>query len=172
MNERIAMKKIYLAGFDVFRVNAAAHGEYLKRICEIHGFTGIFPLDNEAPEGLSGVALAHWIYEANISLIRGADIVMANMNNFRGAEPDSGSCFEIGFAVALGKQVWAYLDDARPLIDQVSYAHSEAGVFLDHDGYVIENFGLSRNLMIACSSHLIIGGPEECLKRIKDGAKN
>lgn len=161
------MRVIYLAGFDVFRQDAIEHGFHLKKLCESYGFEGIFPLDNEAPSNLSCYALAQWIYEANIALIRRADIVMANLNNFRGAEPDSGTCFEIGFAVAQGKPVWGYFHDARTLVDQVQHGRVERGVCFDKDGYVIEDFGLPRNLMIACSSHIVIGDPEECLRKIK-----
>jgi nucleoside 2-deoxyribosyltransferase len=38
---------VYLAGFDVFRPDAAAYGASLKVLCDELGFTGIFPLDAE-----------------------------------------------------------------------------------------------------------------------------
>ena len=41
------MKKIYLAGPDVFLPNAKEHGEVLKDRCLEYGFKGLFPLDNE-----------------------------------------------------------------------------------------------------------------------------
>jgi nucleoside deoxyribosyltransferase len=45
---------------------------------------------------------------------------MANLADFRGAgEPDSGTAFEIGFATALGKPVFAYTSDVAPLIERV-----------------------------------------------------
>ena len=161
------MNKIYLAGFDVFRQDAVEHGNSLKQLCEAYGFEGLFPLDNAAPPELSGNALAQWIYESNIGLIGQADLVIANVNNFRGAEPDSGTCFEIGFAIASQKPVWVYLEDSRPLIEQIPHSHAGNGVFLDSDGYVIENFCFPRNLMIACSSRLVVGGAEECLRQLK-----
>jgi hypothetical protein len=89
------VKKIYLAGPDVFRPDAPAWGLSLKALCREFGFDGLFPLDNAAPEDLSGPALATWIYEANIALIRKCDLVMANLAPFRGYEPDSGTAFEV-----------------------------------------------------------------------------
>ena len=62
------MKKIYLAGPDVFRPDAPAWGLSLKALCREFGFDGLFPLDNAAPEDLSGAALATWIYQANPDL--------------------------------------------------------------------------------------------------------
>ncbi|KAG0771625.1 hypothetical protein G6F22_016323 [Rhizopus arrhizus] len=73
-----------------------------------------------APKDLSGPALAQWIYRENVALIRRADMVMANLNAFRGAEPDSGTAFEVGYAIACGKPVWGYTGQAGSLVDQVA----------------------------------------------------
>ena len=36
--------RIYLAGFDVFRLDAAEYGRGLQRACASFGFEGIYPL--------------------------------------------------------------------------------------------------------------------------------
>src|SRR3546814_885881 len=124
-------------------------------------------LDNEAPRSLAGSELAVWIYRANIALIQKADLVAANMNAFRGAEPDSGTAFEVGYAVALGKPVWAYTDDSRPLVQQIPAIRQPGGsVHTDTQGYTIEDFGLNLNLMIACSSQVVTGTVEDCLSEM------
>ena len=160
------MKRIYLAGFDVFRQDAAAHGEQLKQACRQYGFAGCYPLDNTVPEGLSPAAAAQWIYAANLALIRHADIVMANLNNFRGSEPDSGTCFELGFAAALQLPCWAYFDSAAALVQQVPHVRNAQGQCLDGTGYIVEDFGLSRNLMLSCSTVIVHGAVHDCLARI------
>lgn len=147
---------VYLAGFDVFRPDAIAQGERLKACCAAQGWLGLYPLDNALPEGLQGLAAARWICEANLALIRRADAVLANLNNFRGAEPDSGTAFEVGFAVALGKPVVGYLDDGRTLREQL-------GGVRDAEGFSVEDFGLPRNLMLACTTRLVVGGVQEGL---------
>ncbi|SIT19594.1 nucleoside 2-deoxyribosyltransferase [Achromobacter sp. MFA1 R4] len=160
------MRSVYLAGFDVFLPDAVAHGERLKTLCATYGFEGLFPLDNAAPAGLSGQALAQWIYQANIALIRRADMVMANLNPFRGAEPDSGTAFEVGYAIACGKPVWGYTSQSGTLIDQVAVgAAADDGVsrMVDAQGHTVEDFGLNLNLMLACSAHVVTGGPADCL---------
>lgn len=158
-------KTIYLAGYDVFRADAAKHGERLRQACLRHGFQGLYPLDNAAPPELSGRALAQWICEANIGLLRRADMVMANLNPFRGAEPDSGTVFEVGYAAALGKPVWAYTGKSASLIEQVAAGRDGARA-VDAQGYTVEDFGLNLNLMIACSAQVVAGGPEDCLRRM------
>ncbi len=166
------MKTIYLAGFDVFRKDAAAYGEQLKALCAADGFSGLYPLDNAVPQGLSGAEAAHWIYEANLALIRRADIMMANLDDFRGpGEPDSGTAFEVGFAVALRKPVWAYTADAGTLRDRATASVDADGTPLDARGFVVEDFGLAKNLMLACAARLVQGGPAQCLAQIAEEEK-
>ena len=157
------MESIYLAGFDVFLPDAKRRGEELKRLCRDFGFVGIFPMDNECPSLLHGQELARWIFNANISLIKSASCVMANINNFRGAEPDSGTCFEIGYAAALGLPVWAYTSDGRTLIQQVPCSAKADGSYQDNQGFTVENFELPRNLMLCCSANIVIGNERDCL---------
>jgi len=154
------MMKVYLAGPDVFLPDAIAAGQALQRLCTDHGFVGIYPLDGALPEPLTATPRsARHIYEANIALLRGCDAVMANLQNFRGAEPDSGTAFEVGFAVALGLPVWGYGAPTQPITAQVpADAHGR-----DVDGYHVEDFGLSRNLMLACSIQLVDGDAQACL---------
>ncbi|MBU4610068.1 nucleoside 2-deoxyribosyltransferase [Achromobacter sp. GG226] len=158
---------LYLAGFDVFRTDAQAHGERLKAACAAHGITGWYPLDGDVPPGLSGPAAARWIFEANVARIRASDAVMANLNAFRGHEPDSGTAFEVGYAAALGKPIWAYTDEARPLVAQLGQGADAPGQPVhDTDGYLVEDFGLPVNLMLACAARLVVGDAQACLAAI------
>lgn len=143
------MKKVYLAGWDVFRPKAKEVGEKLKNLCAEYGFEGLYPLDNECSN-------AKEIYEGNIALIKRADAVIANVNAFRGFEPDSGTAFEIGYAAALGKKVIAYLDESRPMIEWVR----------DENGYSIEDFGYPVNLMLAHGAEIVIGNAETALQSL------
>lgn len=164
------MKKIYLAGFDVFRPDARQWGQTLQTLCSKYGFEGLYPLDNRARRGLAGKELARWICNANLELIRQAAMVMANLNPFRGAEPDSGTVFETGFATALGKPVWVYTDEKQSLVDQVAVNKQLAGPYTDSLGYTVEDFGLNLNLMIACTAHTVIGNAEDCLAEMAEHA--
>lgn len=138
---------IYLAGFDVFRRDALDHGRYLKDLCAAHGMQGLYPFDNQVEPGLAAQDTAQQIYQQNVGMIQRCTAVLANLNAFRGFEPDSGTAFEVGMAVALGKPVWAYCKPLLPLREQVP--HDPAGY--DEQGLLVEDFGLPRNLMLACS---------------------
>jgi len=41
----VVKARIYLAGFDVFRVDALDYGRSLQRMCADAGFEGLYPLD-------------------------------------------------------------------------------------------------------------------------------
>ncbi len=73
--------KLYLAGPDVFRPDAAQWAEHARRLCRRAGHEALIPLD-----GVETTAAG--IYHANIGLIQAADAVLANLNPFRGCEPD------------------------------------------------------------------------------------
>ncbi len=143
------MLKIYLAGPDVFEVNAVQVGEELKALCKTYGFIGLFPLDNEITTDGSAYDMAKEIREANIKLIEESDIILANLAPFRGLEPDSGTVYEVGYGTALGKKVYAYAPDRREMISRIREAEQ-----LSKDaahcsaGKVMEDFGLSHNLMM------------------------
>ena len=145
------MKKIYLAGFDVFCPDAIERGAAMKQLCEEYGFEGLFPLDNvcSTPEE---------IFMSNTAMIRSCDIVAANMNCFRGFEPDSGTAFELGFAYSLGKQLYCYMNDTRPMADKLG--------LVDKKGMYVENFGMPLNLMLSVPSIIVRGDLKDCLDYI------
>lgn len=154
-------KKIYFAGPDVFDVNYVSHKEKIKQCCERLGFLPLLPADTEI-QCTDKTQLAHLIYEQNIAYIREADLVVANVKPFRGHEPDSGTVFEIGFAVSQGKPVWCYHVCAQPLMAQIE--QRQPGY--DAAGNVIEDFGMPLNLMLGSSCHLFEGDVFDLLKKI------
>ncbi|MBP3707318.1 MAG: nucleoside 2-deoxyribosyltransferase [Clostridia bacterium] len=109
---------VYLAGPDVFEADPIAVGEKKKTICKCHGYTGLYPLDNEVPQQKSKEELARLIFEGNVNYIQMSNMVIANLNNFRGA-CDSGTMWEIGYALSIGKIVVAYAEDLMAIPELV-----------------------------------------------------
>ena len=145
--------KIYLAGPDVFRFNAKAHGENLKLLCKEHGHEGLFPLDNEVD--LEDPTVSQKIFQGNWELIKECDMVLANIEPFRGPGADPGTAWEMGAAFALDKKVVAYTDTLENYEDRVM---AISGTFS-----VIEKFGLQDNLMLIHSSDGVFSSFEEAL---------
>ena len=159
------MKKIYLAGPDVFLPNAIEEGERLKALCQDYGYVGLFPMDNVI-SGQTPQEIALKIQEANKQMIHTCDIVIANLSPFRGPEPDSGTVWEVGYAQAFGKKVFGYSRDLRTLKEKTQAILDLGKSDVDRQGMVIEDFGMSHNLMFA--NCVVADSFEGCLKYISD----
>lgn len=151
--------KLYLAGPDVFRADVRQWARQALAQCAAAGHRALLPLDDSLADATA-------IYRNNLHLLAEADAVLANLNPFRGAEPDSGTCVEIGYALALGKPILGYADDLRPLRERLRAVAGSDGVCRDGDGRTVEDFGLPLNLMLAVPLRLVQGGLADALREL------
>ena len=156
-----AQPRIYLAGPDVFLRDSQRVFDTLKAHCVRLGMVGVEPSDGGLASDFAGSddERARRIYEGNIALIREADGVVANLVNFRGHEPDSGTVFEVGFAAALGKPVVAYNVPSGSYAERIVAAlpciRDDAGHLREADsGTMVEGLGQALNLMLSCSTEI------------------
>ncbi|MBB6255270.1 nucleoside 2-deoxyribosyltransferase [Nitrospirillum iridis] len=146
--------RAYLAGPEVFLPDPTAAAETLRALCAEHGIVGVFPLDGAVKPvaGEAPAAHAARIRAANLDLIRGVDLVLANASPFRGPSVDDGTAYEMGFATALGRPVFAYTETPASLLDRTR-AHfplrrDDDGDWRDPEDRMVEDFGLGANLML------------------------
>lgn len=153
--KRDLMHKVYLAGPTVFFPDAVQVYERLKKVCADFGLEGVAPVDGDPIPVATPAERAQYIYMANARKVAECTAVLADVNPFRGAfEPDSGTCVEIGMALALGKPVAGYRETAATPMAEV--LRGTLGAYWDLNGremdlhydQEIEDFGLSVNLMI------------------------
>jgi nucleoside 2-deoxyribosyltransferase len=143
------IRKLYLAGPDVFLPDAAQVGEAKLALCRRYGFEGLFPLDNEVPPAGSKPGQGLAIYRANVDLMSKADAVVANLTPFRGPSADAGTVFEVGFFAGRGKPIFAYSGDERRFADRTRSTHAlTQDAAFDLEGLAIEDFDLPDNLML------------------------
>jgi nucleoside 2-deoxyribosyltransferase len=149
------MALIYLAGPGVFLPNPAAYGAAKKAICAKYGFEGVFPLDAEIEGGaLPAFELGCRIALVNEALIRGADLVIADLTPYRGPSADVGTAYEMGFARALGLPVLAYSNVAADFFARARADFGTAAIGRDPmgrpqaAGMALEDFGMTDNLML------------------------
>lgn len=166
---------VYLAGPEVFLPSRVKVFDDMYELCRSSGLTPVGP--SEADPGATGKFTAEDIYRSNIEQIRRADVVIADMTHFRGAEPDSGTCFEVGFAVATGKPCYLYCDDAATAVDRVRQFHAPvsvgpAGHPVDDTGRSIEDFGFPVNLMMAVPGTLVVGDFTEVVAKVARDLSN
>lgn len=162
------MKSVYLAGPDVFYPDADRLAEGHKALCRQYGFEPLHPIDQPTLE-------SRHIFATNIELLSRADAVLANLNPFRGAEVDSGTAFEVGFAIARGIPVVGYIESSECLKDRVGLMFGplaeREGVWRDRDGNLVENFEHQVNLMLAESCVIVVGGMEDALQALRSAKK-
>ena len=151
----IAMKntpvrpRAYLAGPTVFFREASRHGAGLVALCDLYGLSGVFPLDDL---GSPVTPSASEIFAHNLALLGLCDLVIADISPFRGPHADDGTAFEMGYAHALEKPIFAYSSDCRPLAQRIAAAPSSDARLRDNAGLEIEDFGQPQNLMLSCAT--------------------
>ncbi|KWT98059.1 MULTISPECIES: nucleoside 2-deoxyribosyltransferase [unclassified Variovorax] len=161
MREQPARPHVYLAGPDVFFPERAEIFKALKAHCEQLGMVALVPSDGGLPDGFGGTEdeIAQRIYDANIELIQRADGIAANLVNFRGTEPDSGTVYEVGFAVALKKPVVAYGVPAGTYASRVAAtlpceSDGRGGQCETATKVHVEGLGQRLNLMLSRSAEI------------------
>jgi nucleoside 2-deoxyribosyltransferase len=168
----VTIHRLYLAGPDVFRPDAAEYGRKLVALCADHGFTGVFPLDESLAGGLAPRDAARRIYQANVAHIDSCDAVLANLDFFRGPEPDSGTCFEVGYAVARGKPVVGYIPEGGSFAERIRsrYPQAVGEGLADRAGWHLEEFGLPLNLMLGVPCRVVVGDVRAALALLRSDA--
>ena len=153
-----AAARVYLAGPDVFLPDPMTIARRKKALCAEYGFVGVFPLDACLDlSGLDGPSAAARIAAANEGLMRGCDLLIANMTPFRGPGMDGGTAYEMGFMRALGRPVFGYTNSPDPFATRTKnfvgagVQRRADGTEEDEDGLQIEDFGLADNLMMAAA---------------------
>jgi nucleoside 2-deoxyribosyltransferase len=169
--------KVYIAGPDVFRKNGMEVLDSKKYLCEEVEYEGLTPFDKKFDfTNKTNAEIRHVIYSNNVSLMKECDIIIADMNNFRHNEQDSGTIFEIGFGSALGKPIYIYSDDDRLLLDRtldnVKNPETVGNLVYDDNGFEIENFGVGYNLMISESTTFVKGTFQEALDKAYEDQKS
>jgi nucleoside 2-deoxyribosyltransferase len=150
------MKKVYLAGPDVFLPKPVEMGRRKKEICARYGLIGLFPLDNEIDPKVKGASLE--IFRSNESLMKKAHAIIANLTPFRGPSADAGTVYELGYMAARRKLCLGYSNDPALYVDRVERftpVKPCGDRLIDAEGLTVENFRLHDNLMMvhALSRH-------------------
>ncbi len=150
------ISSVYLSGPERWSPEAADLKAKQRRICEAAGVAALFADDVPLVESEGSEAMARELYAGALASLRKADAVIANLTPWRGPSAHPSVAFEAGFASALGKPVFAFInladeDDAeyRARVDAlVGAVLDEEGLWRDVDGAEIEDFGLPETVML------------------------
>ena len=162
---------VYLAGPERYDEDACERYKIMKQLCDQYGFEALAPID-WAPgvqkiESDNPYTTAANLFDNYQQHVRNCDLIIANLNDYRGYECSNDVAFECGMAFELGKKLYAYLDDTRPLIERIPHL-GEDHEYRDMMGANVENFNYPMNLMFACSMKIFEGKFEEIIASIAE----
>lgn len=167
---------IYLAGLERYKAHGPEQFAVMKEICQRLGYEAVSPLDI-AP-GVDEIETDDpYIRAANIfdncqQHVRDCDIIIADLNNFRGYEISNDVGFECGMGFELGKALYGYMDHTDKLIDKIPHL-GEDMEYRDQTGSNVEDFDYPANLMFACSMTIFQGDFASVIDNIiRDYEKN
>ena len=175
-NGVVRMPKAYLAGTEIFYPDSKQTQEKYHALCEKYGIIGFYPEDvapeDEYKEYVKKDDSLHememQLFTHDLKHIKRTDIIIANLNDYRGNEPDSGTAVECGMAWGYGHRCFAFIDDARPMPQRFKGVKKvrEDGAVTDKDGANLEDFDSPLNLMF-CDFTVFEGEFEDALKGIR-----
>lgn len=162
---------VYLAGPERYDEDAHTRYEIMKKLCDKYGFEAYSPLD--WAEGVKPVnsenpyTIAANLFDNYQQHVRNCDLIIANLNDYRGYECSNDVGFECGMGFELGKKLYAYMDDARPMIDRIPHLGADHE-YRDMAGANVENFNYPMNLMFSCSMKIFEGRFEDMIAEVAD----
>ena len=152
--------KLYITGPQKYFPNGPAEMRMYKAVAEYYGF--------EVINDLSYLENGLVEYEPiDRSFLDDCDIVIADVNPFRGGEPESSTIFDLGIAFAKKKKIYTHVHDMRDVIHKYPYAHyNENGKVIDEHGLKYADGYTLGNLMYMVPGKMVEGGFIECLRTL------
>ena len=148
------MKKLYIAGPEVFLPNAREQMDRKAALVRQYGFVPLCPGDLDIPPQKTKKAFGLAISKVNEGMMNDADGIIANLTPFRGEWADVGTVFELGDLCARGKLVAAYSNGADDHYQRL-LRYSDGQITEGSDGYrrgpdglSLEDFEMADNLML------------------------
>lgn len=163
------MKKewIYIAGPECFYTGGTEMLASMRKRAESLGFGVTLP--NDHPLDMSSENLqdhAKSIFEDLKEDMLHTTAIIADLEAYRGSEPDSGTIYEIGMAYAKGAKCYGYTRDKRPLAwkDQ-KYVLKDGKVYDEH-GKEAPYKELPFSPCVVGSTKIVEGDFDDCLKTL------
>ncbi|MGL6198763.1 MAG: nucleoside 2-deoxyribosyltransferase [Lachnospiraceae bacterium] len=160
---------IYLAGLERYDQSGGERFRLMKEICRKYGYEAVSPLDQAF--GAETIDIKDPYVQAVNQFnhyqqhVRNCDIVIADLNDFRGYEISNDIGFECGMGFQLGKKLYGYMADTGNLIDKIPHLGQERE-YRDQTGSNVENFDYPANLMFGCSMKIFQGAFEEIIENV------
>ncbi len=162
---------VYLAGVGRYQENAQEIFGKMKEICAAYGLQAFSPVDWAA--GVEQLKTENpYVWAQNLfdnfqQHVRNCDVIVADLNNYRGYEVNNDVGFECGMGFQLGKKLYGYMDDTSPMIRKIPHLGADKE-YRDHTGSNVENFNYPCNLMFGCSMKIFEGKFEKIIANVAE----
>ena len=123
---------VYLADFEMFLPTCEETVKYWKKVCDKYGFIGLFPGEGDPVE--PGEDYWQRVFDHDYTHMRNCDMCIAQLDDWRGHECDSGTAFELGWFIAKGLPSYGFYTGKTPLTDR--------DIEKDEDGYDLNGFAV------------------------------
>lgn len=158
---------VYFAGPERYSPDAEVFYRDAKTLCRKYGYAAVCPLDTvegmPEPKTEDPYVMATWRFDKSMALLSASDVLVANLEDFHGWEPNSDVSFECGAAYAMGKRCIGYMPDTSVMRRRIPH-YGGACDNRDWCGNVVENFDYPINLMFSCSMPIFEGNLEKVLQ--------
>ena len=157
-------EKIYVAGPICFFPRGGEIWQSRRREAQYYGFTVTLPNDNKRPPAQSkehGAYLTLKNCRDSINLSTG---IIADLENFRGSEPDGGTIYEIGMAYGHDCRCYAFTRDKRPMGVKYNAGTYTDGGILDFKGRKLPHIDLPFGVCVLGACKVIEGTFSDALK--------
>ena len=137
----------YLADFEMFLPSCKETVAYWKRTCDKYGIIGLFPSDTPIEDGRviyqpkddSYQERIKYIFSCDYNQMQRSDLCIAQLDNWRGLNPDSGTAFELGYFAGKKKPIYGFLSNCTSMIYRTLDKRLEDGTYYDANSYAIED---------------------------------
>ncbi len=152
--------RMFITGPQKYYPNGLKELKMMKAYAEMYGF--------EVINDFSYIENGFRDYEhIDRNFLDDCDVVVADVNPFRGGEPESGTVFDMGVAYSKSKKIYSHVKDLRNVVHKYPYAYfDEEGNIIDEMGLIFRAGPTPGNLMYMVPSKMIEGGFIECVKAL------
>jgi nucleoside 2-deoxyribosyltransferase len=155
---------IYIAGPECFFENGNEILSYMRILSESYGHIVSLPNDDPLKMDHQDLRLnAHEIFQNLKQKMNETTLLICDLDPFRGAEPDSGSIYEIGMAYARNLKIFGYTKDKRTLVWKDQKLTGNDAVVLDENGKRHPYYFLPFSPLVMASTEIIEGNFDDVL---------
>jgi nucleoside 2-deoxyribosyltransferase len=159
---------LYIAGPQCFYPRGYSQWHGRRKLAEFYGFTVVLP--NDYPLKLDHEDLrknADEIFANLRDVIKKTGIIIADLENFRGTEPDGGTLFEMGMTFAGGGLLYGFTRDKRSITRKDPYIHFDKGLEIrTRDNQKHPYAAMPFAPSVTASAMIIEGDFHDCLKMV------